>query len=115
MKNFDNDDDNDDLVPDHYIQALNMELLVHPEEQNDPERTAKRLMRDVLPAVTMAVTKAALYDTDPRVRLSAAGMIFDRVLGKAGTTSTVESSPQEALYQAMMEDIQVMLQTAANN
>lgn len=106
------DNDDDDLVPDSFIDAINLEYQIHPDELGNEEKTARRLLRESLPAVTMMVTRTALSDPDSRVRLTAANMVFDRVLGKAGTTANMETSPQEELYKSMMTEVQAMLAAA---
>lgn len=109
FNNETNNDDNDDLVPDSYIEAINLETQLHPDEVNNQEKMARRLMRESLPAITMMVTRTALTDPDPRVRLTASTMVFDRVLGKAGTIVNAEVSPHEELYHSIVVEIESML------
>ena len=102
--NFESEDE-DDLVPQKYLDMINMEYLLHPDEVGHEEKTSIRLMRESLPHVTASLVRMALRDPDSRVRLNATNTIMDRVLGKAGVTSATETSPQEQLYGELMEEV----------
>lgn len=103
--NFESDDDEEELVPQKYLDMINMEYLLHPDEVGHEEKTSIRLMRESLPHVTASLVRMALRDPDSRVRLNATNTIMDRVLGKAGVTSATETSPQEQLYSELMEEV----------
>ena len=102
-------------LPDESIAKLNFEYMAHPEEVDNPEKLSLRLMRESLPEVTLGVIHTAIHNSDPRVRLSAATMVFDRVLGKVGTETNTGLKPIEVLNEALMIEVQQLLNANQQN
>ena len=103
-----------DWVPQDYLTRMSMELGMHEDEIDNPEKTHRRLLRESLPYVTLELRNLALNDTDPRIRLQASSLILDRAMGKAGVNANVDDLPGDQLFTELSDSIEKILANAAN-
>ncbi len=75
----------DDWMPTDFEQALKGEKELHPDE--DPETTARRLLRENVGGAVMQIARAATHGATDRIRLEASKYIVERVLGRVGDDS----------------------------
>lgn len=103
-----------DWLPEAAVQALEMEKQVH--ENETPEQTARRLMRESSPQIAMGVLHTAMHGSTDRIRLDAQKYVLDRVLGKAGEDAYESNkSPLELLVETLTREAEEFANASADS
>lgn len=69
-------------VPEDALSSLVTERTLNPEESE--EQTARRLLRENLPAAVLGIVHTSIHGENSRIRLDAQKYITERVLGRIG-------------------------------
>lgn len=95
-------------LPDGFVdhaavaRALNMERQMHPAEST--EDLTFRLFKENAPQVAMQIVNIALNGSSERLRLDAAKLVIDRILGPVGKETHRADSPLDAMVRQMQQD-----------
>ena len=100
---------------DDYAWVANTELEYLEQERSALKYTNRQqadiIMEEALPAAATRLAHIAKYHPDSNVAMKAINAIMDRTMGRPRVSQEISfnSSPQESLHSAMMQELEAML------
>jgi hypothetical protein len=102
-------------IPEDALRSLVTEKTLNPDESE--EQTARRLLRENLPAAVLGIVHTSIHGESSRIRLDAQKYMVERVLGRVGDDAFGDDvSPVDSFAKSMadaMDKIEQMANASA--